>query len=68
MAYNRTNLLHKVVEIQNITMTEKKRGATQTWIYANCIADRFHISYSTYNRYLGIPAKRDLKTINEENK
>jgi len=61
MAYNRRNLFRKIVEIQEITLEHKQRGATQLWIYENIIADRFSISLSTYNRYLSVPAKKELK-------
>lgn len=61
MAYNRRNLFRKIVEIQEITLEHKQRGATQLWIYDNIISDRFSISLSTYNRYLGIAAKKELK-------
>lgn len=53
--------LRKVVEIQEITMREKRRGMSQQWIYENIIRDQFFISYPTYNRYLTRPAKRELK-------
>jgi len=60
MAYNRHNLLRRIIEIQNITLCEKQRGASQAWIYDNIIFERFKISRSTYNKYLGIAAKREI--------
>jgi hypothetical protein len=66
MAYNRHNLLCRIVEIQEITLAEKKHGSTQKWIYDNIIHPRFRISKSTYDRYLGIPARRQLKQYTNE--
>jgi hypothetical protein len=60
MGYNNTNILKKIVEIQDITIEYKKHGSSQKWIYENIIRDRFFISFATYNRYLGVPAKRYL--------
>lgn len=63
MAYNKKNLLRKIVEIQTIVLAAKKRGATQVWIYRNLVCDQYHISESTYNNYLSINAKRELELI-----
>lgn len=61
MAYNRHNLLKRIIEIQDVTLREKERGASQSWIYDNIIYERYMISRSTFNRYLGIAAKREIK-------
>ncbi len=66
MAYNNENLLIKILSIQSIVMEHKKKGCTQKWIYENIIKPQFFISYPTYNRYLAINAKSELKKI--ENK
>jgi hypothetical protein len=66
MAYNRHNLLLRIIEIQDITLSEKQRGSSQTWIYENLIRERFHISKSTYDRYLGLPARRQYKQLNNK--
>lgn len=63
MAYTRRYLLKKIVEIQTITLREKKRGVTQVWIYRNLISDVYHISESTFNNYLAINAKRELDAL-----
>jgi hypothetical protein len=63
MAYTRVNLLERIIEIQEITLSEKQRGASQKWIYINLIRRPFRISERTYNRYLGIPAKKQLKEL-----
>lgn len=66
MAYNNYNILRKMVEVQELVLEHKKRGATQVWIYENIIAPAFFISYSTFNRYLSYPAKRELREKRKE--
>ena len=63
MAYNRAKLLEKIIEIQNIVLTEKKRGLFQINIYHNLIAKQYFISESTFNNYLAINAKRELELL-----
>ncbi|MEG1998567.1 MAG: hypothetical protein RRY55_01215 [Bacteroidales bacterium] len=63
MAYNRENLLKRVVEIQDIVLEYKLRDVPQRVIYTKYIADRYHISYSCFNRYLALPAKIMLKCL-----
>lgn len=61
MAYNRRNFLHRVLEVQDAVLKEKKHGTSQIWVYENIVKDRFLISFSTFNRYLSINAKREIK-------
>ncbi|MHC1780044.1 MAG: hypothetical protein AB9922_07380 [Bacteroidales bacterium] len=68
MAYNKKYLLQKIVEIQEIVLAEKQRGVSQAWIYRQRISEKFHISESTFNRYMGINAKELLRTIDEKEK
>lgn len=63
MAYNKKNLLKKIIEIQTIVLTEKKRGASQVWIYRTLVASQYHISESTFNNYLAINARRELEKL-----
>lgn len=63
MAYNKENLLRKIVEIQNLVLFYKGQGLSQIQIYSRYVADRYHISYSCFNNYLSIPAKAQLKQI-----
>jgi hypothetical protein len=53
--------LKKIVEVQEITLREKRRGASQQWVYEHLIKDQYFISYSTYNRYLSRNAKAELR-------
>lgn len=63
MPYSNENLLRRIVDIQNITLEHKKRGATQKWIYENLIVPHYHISRSTYYNYLSSAAKKLLKEL-----
>ena len=65
MGYNRRNILKRIVEIQNITLEHTKRGATQKWVYEHVVYPRFLISPSTYNSYLAVNAKAELKKLEE---
>lgn len=65
MAYNNYNTLRRMVMVQNIVLEHKQRGASQKWIFENVIAPSFFISYSTFNRYLSYPAKRELREKEE---
>ncbi len=63
MAYNRENLLRKIIEVQEIVLEHKKKYTPQIRIYELYIKEKFHISYSTFNEYIGIPAKAQLKEL-----
>lgn len=65
MAYNRRNILQRIIDIQNITLEHKANGATQEWIFMNKIFPVYKISKNTYYRYLATNAKRELKKIQE---
>ncbi len=67
MAYNKKNLLNKIIEIQNITIQKKhNEGLTYKRIYSDHIKPKYLISYSTFSRYMGINAKRELSNILEQ--
>ena len=68
MAYNKKNLLVRMVEIQNITLEHTKKGVTQEWVFENVFYPRFFISRATYYSYLGTPAKAQLKKLLAEEK
>lgn len=65
MGYNRRNILKRIIEVQNITLEHTKRGSTQKWVYENIIYPRFLISIATYNNYLAVNAKAELKRMDE---
>lgn len=64
MAYNKRNLLQRIIEIQNITLEQQARGVTKKWIFDNLIEPHYHVSARTYNKYLGINAKKLIKETN----
>lgn len=63
MAYNRENLLRRIIDIQNIVLEHKERFVPQKTIYEKYIKEQFHISYSSFNTYLDVPAKAQLKEL-----
>ena len=65
MAYNRRNLLTKILEIQAIVQREFDRGIPYTHIYRTMIKEQYHISYSTFNNYLSCNAKREITLLDE---
>jgi hypothetical protein len=65
MAYNRENLLLRIIEIQDLTMSYTRSGVTQEWVYSNAIRDKYYISKSTYYNYLAYPAKLKLRLLRE---
>ncbi len=66
MAYNRKNLLKRVIAIQNLVLDGQKKGITQKWIYENEVRDIYFISYSTFNNFLVMPAKRELELLEKQ--
>ena len=68
MAYNRHNILTRIITIQEITMTHTSKGVTQQWVYSNLIYPTYRVSRRTYYNYLGTPAKMELKKMNTQPK
>lgn len=68
MAYNRKNFLTRVLEIQELYKEKNKLGITNVKIHQDYIFPRYHVSRATFYEYLVIPAKRDLKKIDEAEK
>ena len=65
MAYNRKNILTRMVKIQEITLEHTRRGVSQEWVYRELIFPRFGISKRTYYSYLGTSAKSELRKLAE---
>jgi uncharacterized membrane-anchored protein len=59
--YNKENLLKRIIEVQNIVLEHQKKGIQQRQIYNKFVRDVYHISYSTFNKWLGCNAKQELK-------
>lgn len=66
MAYTRKNLLLKIIDIQNITLEETKKGATQESVFNNLIYPKYLISKRTYYRYLSVNARKEIKELTGE--
>lgn len=63
MAYNRSNILNRIIDVQNITIEHTRRGVTQQWVYENLIYPQYRISIGTYYNYLATNAKMELRKI-----
>lgn len=61
MPYKNKNMLLRMIEIQNLVLEQKRHGITQRHVYETEVDPHYHISYSTFNRYLSYPAKQELK-------
>jgi hypothetical protein len=67
MAYNRENLLKRIVAVQDIVKEHKKHDTPQKKIYEKHIKDIFHISYSCFNEWIGTPSPRmQLQKLQEK--
>ncbi len=68
MAYNKKNYYKRIIKVQNVVLERKKENEDLFLkeIYWEDIFPKFDICYRTFNTYLGIPAKRELKKIEEK--
>jgi hypothetical protein len=63
MAYNRKNFLTKVLKIQEIALYHNKQGLFFKEIYHLHIENQYDICKRTFDSYLGINARKQLKEI-----
>lgn len=63
MAYNRLNILSRIIDVQNITIEHTSRGVTQQWVYDHVIYPQYRISIGTYYNYLATNAKAELRKL-----
>ena len=69
MGYSKKNRLLRIIDIQETVLKYQKQGLTNKMIYELHIRPIYHISKRTFDEYLGVPAKADLKELLEnENK
>lgn len=68
MAYNRGNLLHRIIDIQEIFLKYQADGVTGEHIYAKYIFPVYKISRKTFYNYLATNAKKQLSDIREAEK
>lgn len=62
MAYNRKNLLRRIIDIQEIYLLHRD-DHTDKWILENKVQPIYHISRAAFYSYLKINAKKELKDI-----
>lgn len=61
MAYDSSNQLNKIIEIQNIVIREQQRGyMNQKEVYYQLMEPVYHISIRTFYNYMGRNAKKEL--------
>ena len=64
MAYNRENILLRIIDIQEITLKyTREHGSTQQWVYENKIFPLYRISIGTFYNYLASNAKAELRVL-----
>ncbi len=68
MAYNRRNILQRIIDIQELTMELKDKGVTQEFIFWEHIYPKYRISKTTYYNYLATNAKAEMKKLLEKKK
>ncbi len=66
MAYNRENYLKNVLKIQTIVLQHRKQELFFNEIFYKHIEKQFNISKRTYDSYLGINARKELKELQEK--
>lgn len=68
MAYNRKYHLHRVLKFQEFVqeVQNEHKGLPLTKVYSMYIKGEFNISYSTFTKWLGINAKKELKELEEK--
>ena len=67
MAYNRKNFLTKVLKVQEIALHHRKQGLFFKEIYHLHIENQHNICKRTFDSYLGINARKELKDLQQTN-
>jgi len=67
MAYNKKNFLRKVLKVQEIALHHSKQGLFFKEIYHLHVEHQFNICKRTFDSYLGINARKELKDLLQEN-
>lgn len=65
MAYNRENFLKKVLKVQEIALHHSKQGLFFKEIYHLHIENQYDICKRTFDSYLGINARKQLRELQE---
>ncbi|CAA0159353.1 hypothetical protein [Tenacibaculum maritimum] len=73
MAYNKKNFYRRVIEVQNYVLKiqeleneKREKDLMLKEIFWEFIHPKYHICYKTFHTYLSIPAKRELRKIEEK--
>lgn len=66
MAYNRKNLLKRIIAIQEMVIAGQKRGVSQKWIYENEVYPLYLLSFATFNNYLATNARLELQQLEKK--
>ena len=61
MAYNRSNRLLRIRDVNQAYLEHKTDGNTTMYVYRTVIYPRFRISLSTLYNYLAVPVERMLR-------
>jgi hypothetical protein len=61
----RRNFLNRVLEIQQFVLERQEPGQPMAFTYREHVVGRFHISLKTLYRYMGIPARKELRQVEE---
>ncbi len=66
MAYNRENFLKKVLKVQELALHHSKQGLFFKEIFHLHIEHQFNICKRTFDTYLGINARKQLRELKEK--
>ncbi len=67
MAYNKRNYYQTIIDIQEVVAPLRlKSGLSYKEIFWQHVYPRWRMSYRTFHTYMGIPAKRLLKEMEQE--
>ena len=66
MAYNREKFLKKVLKVQEIALHHSKQGLFFKEIYHLHIENQYDICKRTFDSYLGINARKQLRELQEK--
>lgn len=65
MSYTRKNFLKRVLKVQEIALHHRKQGLFFKEIYHLHVEHQFNICKRTFDSYMGINARKQLREIQE---
>lgn len=65
MAYTKKNFLRKVLKVQAIALHHRKQGLFFKEIYHQHVEFQFDICKRTFDSYMGINARKELRELQE---